>query len=304
MAEDEESVEWVPPRKIEDLYVKTEGNMFSSINRPTAGWRNSRELPRGSAPFQLYSLATPNGWKVGILLEELNVSYDAHIINIGLGEQFSRGFLGANPNSKIPAAIDYDTLDGKPIALMESAAIMIYLSEKYDRFMPRDSRLRMECLQWMFFQTGSQGPNTGNFGHFYVYAPPTAVDARNYGVARYGMEVQRICDVLDRHLSGLGNFSGKSTMRPKGPRDFLVGDMYTVADMCLFPWAYMLRKRGYDRPGQSKARDFLSISKYKYLTRWLDRIAARPAVQRGIRVCHGSPKPWLERKKKRAASRL
>ena len=141
---------------------------------------------------------------------------------------------------------------------------------------------------------------TGNFGHFYVYAPQNAVDARNYGVARYGMEVQRLCDVLERHLAGFGDFKGSSDHIGK-ERTYLVGDRYTVADMICFPWAFMLRKRGYDRPGQRKARDFLSISRYTHMNRWLDRIAARDAVQRGIRVCHRHPKPWLNAKKATAS---
>ena len=287
---------WRPTKKIEDMYEKTNGNMFSSLNAPTAGPRKEMKLPEGTEDLQLYSLATPNGWKVGILLEELNVPYDAHIVNIGLGEQFTSGFVGVNPNSKIPALIDRG--GEKPFAIMESCAIMLYLSEKYDnKFMPTSSRHRFQVLQWMFWQTGGQGPYTGNFGHFYVYAPSHRIEARNYGVARYGMEVQRLCDVLDRHLAGYGDFGGSCTMRSEGPRTFLVNDEYTVADMAVFPWAFMLRKRGYDRPDQPRARDFLSFSRYRHLNAWIDRIASRQAVQRGIRVCHRIPKPWLDRSK-------
>ncbi|CAE6932824.1 yghU [Symbiodinium sp. CCMP2456] len=185
-----------------------------------------------SVGLMLYSLATPNGWKVGILLEELGVSYDAHVVNIGAGQQFSSGFVGANPNSKIPALIDHSGPDGKAIAVMEAAAIMIYLVEKQGSdFYPKDARLRCECLQWLFWQTGGQGPMTGNFGHFKVYAPPSEVDARNYGVARYGMEVQRICSVLDRHLAGYGDFTGNPGLRCQGPRQYLVGDSYSISDM-------------------------------------------------------------------------
>eukprot|EP00746_Dinoflagellata_sp_MGD_P010935 gnl/MRDRNA2_/MRDRNA2_122768_c0_seq1.p1 gnl/MRDRNA2_/MRDRNA2_122768_c0~~gnl/MRDRNA2_/MRDRNA2_122768_c0_seq1.p1 ORF type:complete len:305 (+),score=40.09 gnl/MRDRNA2_/MRDRNA2_122768_c0_seq1:80-994(+) len=291
---------WVPPQTIEELYSATAGNQFASINAPTAGPRNETRLERGEAPFQLYSLATPNGWKVGILLEELDIPYDAHVIMIGAGTQFTAGFVGATPNSKIPAAIDYDGPDGKPIALMESAAIMLYLCEKYPEkgFLPTNPRLRYECMQWLFWQMAGQGPMTGNFGHFMVYAPAHEVEARNYGVARYGMEVQRLNDVLERHLAGYGDFRGDSSLRKEGPRTYLVGEHYTVADMACFCWAKMLRGKGYDRDGQPRAHDFLGFAKYKNVNAWIDRIESREAVKRGIRVCAGKPKPWLEEDEK------
>eukprot|EP00933_Yihiella_yeosuensis_P084439 TRINITY_DN9892_c4_g1_i1.p1 TRINITY_DN9892_c4_g1~~TRINITY_DN9892_c4_g1_i1.p1 ORF type:complete len:310 (-),score=50.48 TRINITY_DN9892_c4_g1_i1:301-1200(-) len=286
---DSKEMLWTPPKHIEELYARTDGNQFQGINQPTAGPRYESELevgpqgdPSKAANLQLYSLATPNGWKVGILLEELGVPYDAHTINIGLGEQFSSGFVGANPNSKIPALIDKDGPGKKPIALMESGSIMLYLAEKYSpgRFLPLDARLRSECLQWVFWQCAGQGPMTGNFGHFMVYAPAEAVQARNYGVARYGMEVQRLCSVLDLHLAGHGSGTG--------PRQYLVGDSYTIADMACFPWAFMLWGKGYNRPGQPEVKDFLSLEKYTHLKAWVDRIAVRPEVQRGIRVCSRS----------------
>ncbi|CAK9098954.1 Disulfide-bond oxidoreductase YghU (GSH-dependent disulfide-bond oxidoreductase YghU) (GST N2-2) (Organic hydroperoxidase), partial [Durusdinium trenchii] len=286
---------WVPPSHIEDLYNRTDGNQFAGINQPTAGPRYEAELPKGSAPLQLYSLATPNGWKIGILLEELGVSYDAHVVNIGVGEQFSSGFVGANPNSKIPALIDHEGPDGSPMAIMESVAMMLYLAEKCQAFYPSNPRERCECLQWLFWQVGGQGPMTGNFGHFKVYAPSHEVDARNYGVARYGMEVQRLCSVLDRHLAGHGDFSGDTKKPGTSSRAYLVGDQYSIADMACFPWAYMLWGKGYNRPDQPDAKDFLGLEKYVHLKAWVDRIAARPAVQRGIRVCAGSPKPWLKK---------
>lgn len=286
--------EWVPPPRIEDLYARTNGNQFAGINQPTAGVRREAALESGSEALQLYSLATPNGWKVGILLEELQAAYDAHVVNIGAGEQFTSGFVGVNPNSKIPALIDQDGPNGKAIAIMESGAIMLYLAEKYQRFIPNDARERCECLQWLFWQVGGQGPMTGNFGHFKVYAPPGEVEARDYGVARYGMEVQRLCSVLELHLAGHGDFSGNPNLRSAGPRDFLVGETYTIADMACFPWAYMLWGRGYNRPGQPDAKDFLGLERYPNLKAWVDRIAQRPAVQRGIRVCNGSPKPWMK----------
>eukprot|EP00931_Biecheleriopsis_adriatica_P120952 TRINITY_DN96039_c0_g1_i1.p1 TRINITY_DN96039_c0_g1~~TRINITY_DN96039_c0_g1_i1.p1 ORF type:complete len:308 (-),score=46.09 TRINITY_DN96039_c0_g1_i1:5-928(-) len=297
---------WVPPKHIEDLYSKTEGNKFAGLNQPTAGPRYEAALeigPKGdvsaAAPLQLYSTATPNGWKVGILLEELGANYDAHVVKLS-GEQFSSGFVGVTPNSKIPALLDREGPGGKPFAVMESGAIMIYLAEKHkcEDFFPSDRRLRFECLQWVFWQVGGQGPMTGNFGHFKVYAPPQESSARNYGVARYGMEVQRLCSVLERHLAGLGDFAGSPELRQEGARKYLVGDRYTIADMACFPWAYMLWGKGYNRPGQPDAKDFLSLDKYTHLKAWVDRIAERPAVQRGIRVCAGSPKPWLEKQAK------
>lgn len=286
---------WVPPNRIEELYSRTSGNLFFSINAPTAGPRTEADLAVGPSALQLYSLATPNGWKVGILLEEMGLEYDAHVVNIGAGEQFSSGFVGANPNSKIPALIDRDGPSGQPIAIMESGAIMLYLAEKFpaSSLLPSDPRQRCECLQWLFWQVAGQGPMTGNFGHFFVYAPTEEVAARNYGVARYGMEVQRLCSVLERHLAGFGDFRGNHG-QVRGPRTWLVGESYTIADIACFGWAHMLWGRGYNRPGQPDAKDFLGMSeKYVHVKAWVDRIAARPAVQRGIRVCHGVPKPWL-----------
>lgn len=296
-----EEAKWVPPPKIEDLYAKTAGNNFSGVNAPTAGPRNDTALKVGDgegepAALQLYSLATPNGWKVGILLEELGVPYDAHVVNIGRGEQFTAGFVGANPNSKIPALIDHDGPGHEPLAIMEGGAILVYLAEKFPGhgFLPADPRLRAECLQWAFWQVGGQGPMTGNFGHFMVYAPPDAAGARDYGVARYGMEVQRLTDVLERHLAGYGDFKGSAALRKEGPRKYLVGDTFTIADMACFPWVQTVRGRGYNRPGQPDAKDFLSFDRYKNVIAWADRILERPAVYRGMRVCAGSPKPWLQ----------
>lgn len=304
-----EAPKWVPPPKIEDLFAKTAGNQFAAINAPTAGPRQevAREVGPGgdaskAAPLQLYSLATPNGHKVSILLEELDVPYDAHTIMIGKGEQFTTGFVGATPNSKIPALIDHDGPGGKPLSIMESAAIDLYLCEKYPEkgLMPTDPRLRSEALQWIFWQMGGQGPMTGNFGHFMVYAPAHEVDARNYGVARYGMEVQRLSDVLERHLAGYGDFAGSHEKRPEGPRTYLVGDQYSVADIIVFPWVKMLWGPGYNRDGQPTAKDFLGMDKYTNIIAWMDRISARPAVQRGLRVCRWdetNPKPWLDEQK-------
>ncbi len=198
--------EWVPPPLLRDTLDATDGNMFVGLNSPTAGPRTPEPLPRGAAPFQLYSVATPNGQKIGIVLEELGVDYDAHYISLA-GQQFSQGFYDVNPNSKIPAAVDNSgSRNGLPeVRLFESGSIAMYLAEKHGRFIPRDPVRRAECLSWVFWQVGGQGPMVGNFGHFMVYAPPNANEARSYGVARYGMEVQRLCSVLDLHLQRPGN---------------------------------------------------------------------------------------------------
>jgi len=272
---------WKPPAKIEELFASTGGNQFAAINAPTAGPRVEQDLPVGSAPFQLYSLATPNGQKVGIILEELGIDYDAHSINIGKGDQFTSGFVGVNPNSKIPAAVDRDGPGGSPINLFESGSIVLYLAEKYQRFIPSDPRLRAEVMNWVFWQMGGQGPFTGQFGHFMAYAPADKVETRNYGVARYGMEVQRLCHVLDRHLA---------------TRTYLVGEEYTIADMMIYPWFRQLNV-GYKHASGIGASDFLSVDNYKNVQAWAERVGSRPAVQRGVTVCpfSGPPKPWLEK---------
>eukprot|EP01040_Poterioochromonas_malhamensis_P006553 gene6555-7057_t len=248
------SAEWTPPAKIED-----------------------------SAPLQLYSLSTPNGQKVGILLEELGVDYDAHVVNIGKGDQFTSGFVQVNPNSKIPALVDKEGPDGQPINLFESASINLYLAEKYGgRFIPHEPRLRAEMMNWLFWQMGGFGPFLGQLGHFFVHAPADKVEARDYGVARYGMETQRLCSVLDQHLEG---------------RWYMVGDEYTLADIAIFPWFNALRI-GFKHSSGVAAKDFLSIDQYKNANARADLILERPAVQRGVTVCHFSdgPKPWLKPK--------
>ncbi|RHY15017.1 hypothetical protein DYB32_010797, partial [Aphanomyces invadans] len=213
------SSDWTPPRKVEELSASASGNTFASINSPNAGARVQESLPVGTARLQLYSLGTPNGIKVSILLEELGVDYDAHCINIGTGEQFTSGFVALNPNSKIPALLDQDGVDGAPLHVWESASIALYLAEKYQQFLPSNPRHRVEVMNWLFWQMG------GNFGHFFVYAPADKGAARDYGVARYGMETQRLCSVLDKHLEG---------------KTYLVGEEYSVADMVVFPWANQL----------------------------------------------------------------
>jgi len=276
------SAEWKPPATIEDLFSSTSGGTFSSINKPTAGAQTQHDLPAGNADLQFYSLATPNGQKVGILLEELGVDYDAYVINIGKGDQFTSGFVGVNPNSKIPALLDKKGPGGHPIHLFESASIDVYLCEKFDSpLLPKDPALRAQIFNWAFWQMAGQGPMTGNFGHFFVYAPADKVEARNYGVSRYGMEVQRLCDVLDKHLEG---------------RQYVVGDHYTLADVLLFPWFHQLRV-GYKHSSGIAAKEFLGVDRYKNVNAWADRIFERPAVKRGITVCsNGLGKPWLENK--------
>jgi len=284
-SEDQAPAAWCPPTKIEDLYDNTDGNSWAAVNAPTSGARTERELPRGVATFQLYSIATPNGQKPAILLEELGVEYDAHRIHIGgaYQDQFGSGFVEVNPNSKIPAAVDWDC-EGERVNLFESVSIMIYLADKYSRFIPPTSqpRLRAEVMNWLFWQVGGQGPMSGNFGHFMVYAPDDKGAARDYGVARYGMEVQRQCDVLEKHLRD---------------REYLVGNEYSVADMACFPWLNQLQK-GYKHSSGANAASVLGIEeKYPRLIAWGERIRTRPAVQRGMTVCPWNnsmgTKPWL-----------
>ena len=268
---------WGPPESIEEIYEKA--SSMGGMNRPTTGKRSEEELTVGSAPFQLYSLATPNGQKVGILLEELKIPYDAHVINIGRLQQFTKGFVESNPNSKIPACMDHSPVDGgDPLRLFESGSIMLYLAEKYGKFIPQDPRKRVECMNWVMWQMAGQGPMTGNYGHFMVYAPGDKGAAREYGVARYGMEVQRLCDTLDKHLEG---------------KNYICGDEYTIADMICFPWFDIIRGKGYTHSNGVAARNFLNMKQYKHANRWADQLQKRPAVARGMLVCRGSPKPWL-----------
>ena len=188
--------------------------------------------------------------------------------------------MSINPNSKIPAAVDLDGPNGERVNLFESASIVLYFAEKYNRFIPADPVKRAEVFNWVFWQMGGLGPMCGNFGHFMVYAPEDKVETRDYGVARYGMEVQRLCSVLDKHLEG---------------RTFLVGDEYSIADMVSYPWFHALRI-GYKHPSGIVANDLLSIDQYKNAIAWADRIAERPAVKRGLLVCSGGVgKPWLEK---------
>src|SRR5450759_3108247 len=240
---------------------KESGGRFASINRPTAGATHEKERPVGRHALQLYSLGTPNGVKVTVMLEELlaaghmGAEYDAWLIRINDGEQFGSGFVGVNPNSKIPALLDRS--GPMPIRVFESGAILVYLAEKFGSFLPTDGAKRAECLSWLFWQMGSAPFLGGGFGHFYAYAP-TKIE---YAIDRYAMEVKRQLDVLDQRLA-------------KSP--YLAGDEYTIADMAVWPWYGTLVK------GQLyEAGEFLQVQEYTNVLRWTDQIAQRPAVQRG-----------------------
>jgi GST-like protein len=254
---------------------KENGGRFANINRPIAGPTHDKELPVGRHPLQLYSLATPNGIKVTVLLEELlalghtGAEYDAWLIRINEGDQFGSGFVAANPNSKIPALVDRS--GPKPVRVFESGAILLYLAEKFGAFLPTDET-RAECLSWLFWQMGSAPYLGGGFGHFYAYAP-TKIE---YAIDRFAMEVKRQLDVLDRRL---------------GESEYLAGDAYTIADIAVWPWYGGLAKgRLYDTSSV-----FLQVQDYKNLQRWTDQIAERPAVQRGRRVnsAWGAPEDQL-----------
>ncbi|MFN3526159.1 MAG: glutathione-dependent disulfide-bond oxidoreductase [Paracoccus sp. (in: a-proteobacteria)] len=250
---------------------KENGGQFASINRPTAGARHEHPLPIGKHPLQLYSLATPNGQKVTILLEELleaghDAEYDAWLIKIGDGDQFGSGFVAANPNSKIPAMMDHSVTP--PRRVFESGSILLYLAEKFGAFLPTDPGARTEALNWLFWQMGSAPFLGGGFGHFYAYAPVKI----EYAIDRYAMEVKRQLDVLDQHLAD---------------HRFMAGDEYSIADMAIWPWYGRL----IDGQAYGDAATFLDAAKYTHVRRWHDEIAARPAVRRGIMVNKASGEP-------------
>ncbi len=246
-------------------WEKESGGQFASINRPIAGPTHDKALPVGRHPLQLYSLATPNGVKATVMLEELlalghsGAEYDAWPIRINDGEQFGSGFVDVNPNSKIPALMDRS--GPQPIRVFESGAILLYLAEKFGALLPQDAAQRAECLSWLFWQVGSGPFLGGGFGHFYMYAPVKI----EYAIDRYTMEVKRLLDVLDRRLAD---------------NEYLAGDQYTIADIANWPWYGPLAKG--EIYGDSGT--FLGVHEYKHLQRWADTIAARPAVQRGRMV--------------------
>ena len=258
--------EYVPPKIWE--WDAESGGRFANINRPIAGATHDKELPTGEHPYQLYSLGTPNGVKVTVMLEELlalgheGAEYDAWLINIGEGDQFGSGFVDINPNSKIPAMMDRS---GKqPVRLFESASMLVHLAEKFDAFLPLNGQPRSETFNWLFWQMGSAPYLGGGFGHFYAYAP----SKMEYPINRFAMEVKRQMDVLDRHLA---------------EHDYLAGKDYTIADMATWPW-YGALASGllYD------SAEFLQVQEYKNLNRWAKQIADRPAVKRGSIV----NRPW------------
>jgi len=253
---------YIPPKIW--TFDKENGGAFAGINRPTAGARHEKVLPVGRHPLQLYSLATPNGVKVTVMLEELlalghtGAEYDAWLIRINEGEQFGSGFVEINPNSKIPALLDRS--GEKPIRVFESGAILMHLAEKFGAFLPTETGLRAECLSWLFWQMGAAPYLGGGFGHFYAYAP----EKIEYAIDRFAMEVKRQLDVLDRRLA-------------ESP--YLAGADYTIADIAVWPWYGNLVK------GQAyNAGEFLQVQDYTHVLRWADKIGERPAVQRGRMV--------------------
>jgi GST-like protein len=254
--------EYTPPKVW--VWEQKNGGQFANINRPIAGPTHDKDLQVGKHPLQLYSLATPNGVKVTIMLEELlaagfsEADYDAWLINIGEGDQFSSGFVGANPNSKIPALVDHST--ETPTRVFESGSILLYLAEKFGAFLPKDPAARTEAMNWLFWQMGSAPYLGGGFGHFYAYAP----EKFEYPINRFAMEAKRQLDVLDRNLA---------------ERRFMAGDEYSIADIAIFPW-YGALVLG----SLYSAAEFLSVDDYKNVKRWAEEIAERPAVKRGKRV--------------------
>ena len=240
------------------------GGRFAKINRPISGALEDKELPKGKHPLQLYSLATPNGVKVTVMLEELlalghsGAEYDAWIIDISEGDQFSSGFVDANPNSKIPALVDHSTTPATRV--FESGSILLYLAEKFGAFVPKDHKGRTECMNWLMWQMGSAPYLGGGFGHFYAYAPMKI----EYAIDRYAMEVKRQLDVLDKHLA---------------VNDYMAGEEYSIADMAIWAWyGAMVRGLLYD------AEKFLSVHEYAHVIRWTKQIAERPAAKRGRMV--------------------
>ena len=250
--------DYTPPKVW--IWNKPSGGRFENINRPIAGPTHQKELPVGRHPLQLYSLGTPNGVKVTIMLEELlalghsGAEYDAWLIRIGDGDQFGSGFVAINPNSKIPALVDRS--GAKPIRVFETGAMLMYLAEKFGEFLPTEAGARAECLSWLFWQMGSAPYLGGGFGHFYAYAP-TKIE---YAIHRFAMEAKRLLDVLDRRLAD---------------NEYVTGGEYTIADMAIFPWYGGLAKGWL-----YGAAEFLSVQDYKNVQRWADTLLERPAVKR------------------------
>lgn len=260
-----DQTEYTPPKIW--TWDKESGGRFANINRPVAGPTHDKELPVGKHPFQLYSLATPNGVKVTVMFEELlaaghkNAEYDAWLINISNGDQFGSGFVAINPNSKIPALLDRS--GPKPVRVFESGSILLHLAEKFGAFLPKDPAKRTEALNWLFWQMGSAPYLGGGFGHFYAYAP-TKIE---YAINRFAMESKRQLDVLERQLAN---------------HEWIAGDEYSIADMAIAPWYGALAKGEVYGAGE-----FLQVQAYKHVNRWADAFFARPAVKRGRMVNRG-----------------
>ena len=257
-----DSSEYIPPKVWK--WDKESGGRFANINRPIAGATHEKDLPVGKHPLQLYSLGTPNGIKVTILLEELlalghtGAEYDAHLINIGEGQQFSSGFVEINPNSKIPALLDTST--DPSTRVFESGAILVYLAEKFNEFLPSDASARAECMSWLFWQMGSAPYLGGGFGHFYAYAPKKY----EYAINRYAMEVKRQLDLLDKNL---------------GEREYICGKEYNIADIAIHSWyGTLVLNNAYN------SSEFLDVDSYKNVVRWAKQITERPAFKRGTLV--------------------
>ena len=275
-----ENSEYVPPKVW--TWEQPNGGTFASTNRPIAGATHDAELPRGKHPFQLYSMGTPNGVKVTVMFEELlaaghaGVEYDAWLISIGKGDQFGSGFVDINPNSKIPALVDYS--GDAPLRVFESGSILVHLAEKFGAFLPTDLAARTECMNWLFWQMGSAPYLGGGFGHFYAYAPYKM----EYPIDRFSMEVKRQLDVLDRQLA---------------ENPFIAGDEYTIADMAIFPWYGNLALGR-----QYNAGEFLDVASYKNVVAWAEKLDARPAVKRGRMVNRTSGEPHEQLRERHDAS--
>lgn len=271
--EEQNMSEYQPPKVWK--WNQDNGGRFANINRPTAGAIKDKDLPRGKHPLQLYSLATPNGVKVTVMLEELlamgfnGAEYDAYLVRINEGDQFDSGFVEINPNSKIPVLLDQST--DKPTRVFESGAILLYLAEKFSALLPTDPHKRAEALNWLFWQKGSGPFLGGGFGHFYAYAP----EKIEYAIDRFAMEVKRQLDVLDQHLA---------------ENEYMAGDEYSIADIAIWPWyGAMVRGILYE------AGEFLDVKSYSHVVRWAEQINKRPAVKRGIMVnrAWGAPSQQL-----------
>lgn len=272
--------EYIPPKVW--TWEQPNGGTFASTNRPIAGSTHEAELPRGKHPFQLYSMGTPNGVKITVLFEELlaagykDAEYDAWLISIGKGDQFGSGFVDINPNSKIPALVDYS--GDTPLRVFESGSILLHLAEKFGAFLPTEVAARTECMNWLFWQMGSAPYLGGGFGHFYAYAPYKM----EYPIDRFSMEVKRQLDVLDKQLA---------------QNPFVAGDDYTIADMAIFPWYGNLALGR-----QYNAGEFLDVASYQNVVAWAEKLDARPAVKRGRMVNRTSGQPHEQLRERHDAS--